>query len=266
MSISQTARIIVSTTKITFISRFTVTPPIFWLIQILATTFFTMFFFSVLADYVDNPEATVTYVVIGNAVQSIAATTLYSVAEIPSVEKHVGTLGALMQSPSSMFTVFIGMSVFSIFSGMVSVTLSLSYAAFIFGVSFASCNFAAVILIMVLTCLSLTGMGMVIGGIGLHLRTSAIIANVVAYIGLLISGVNFPVSYLPEWVQAISYCMPLTYAVEATRDAVNGASIVDLAEPLGMMILLGAIFFVISLYTFKFFEKKSRTAGRLDSF
>lgn len=252
--------------KNSFITRFTVMHPLLWFVQIMITSFFTMYFFVILSEYVGNPEVTVTYVVIGNAVQSVAATTLYSVAEVPGVEKHTGTLESLTQSPSSLFSIFLGMSAFSIFSGVVAMLVSLCYAGFVFDVSFASCNFLSVGVILVLTCLSLTGMGMMIGSVGIRLRTASIIANVVAYIGLLISGVNFPVSYLPEWVQAISYCMPLTYAVEATRDAVNGADLFALSEPLAMMIVLGLAFVVIAWLSFRYFEKKARISGKMDSF
>ncbi len=261
-----TAQILKASAKSTFITRFTTMHPVLWILQILITSFFTMYFFVILAEYVGNPEVTVTYVVIGNAVQSIAATTLYSVTEIPGVEKHTGTLGALTQSPASLFSVFLGMSVFSIFTGMIAMMMSLGYAAFIFGIDFSSCNFLSVGVILILTCLSLTGMGMMIGSVGIRLRTASIIANIVAYIGLLISGVNFPVSYLPEWVQTISYCMPLTYAVEATRDAVNGADLTSISGSLGIMILLGLIFIIIAWFSFRYFERSSRKSGRMDSF
>lgn len=252
--------------KNSFVTKFTVMHPILWILQLLITSFFTMYFFVILSEYVGNPEVTVTYVVIGNAVQSVAATTLYSVSEVPGTEKHTGTLDALTQSPSSLFSIFLGMSAFSILTGIVAMLMSLSYAAFIFDVSFASCNFLSVGVILIMTCLSLTGMGMMIGSVGIRLRTASIIANVVAYIGLLISGVNFPVSYLPEWVQVISHCMPLTYAVDATRDAVDGADLMSLAEPLGIMMLLGIIFITISWFSFRYFEKSARISGKMDSF
>jgi len=105
-----------------------------------------------------------------------------------------------------------------------------------------------------------------IGSVGIHLRTSAIIANIVSYIGLLISGVNFPISYLPDWVQVVSNCMPLTYAVEATRSAVNGASLADLWLQIVMMTVLGIIFAIVAWYSFRFFEKKSRISGTADNF
>ncbi|MDR1404932.1 MAG: ABC transporter permease [Candidatus Methanoplasma sp.] len=259
-------RIVWASARNSFVTRFTAMHPILWLFQILITSFFAMYFFAALSEYIGNPEVTVSFVVIGNAVQSVAATTLYSVAEIPGVEKHTGTLGALIQSPSSLFSVFLGMSAFGILTGIFAMFVSLGYAAFVFGISFASCNFLSVGVILLLTCLSLTGLGMLLGSAGIRLRTAAIIANIFAYIGLLISGVNFPVSYLPDWVQAVSYCMPLTYAVEAVRGAVDGASLIDLYRPICMMILLGTVFMIIAWFSFKFFEESSRNSGKTDSF
>jgi len=261
-----TVQTIAASAKNCFVTRFTAMHPALWIAQLVISSFFTMFFFVILSEYIGNPEVTVAFVVIGNAVQSMAAATLFSVAEAPGVEKHTGTLGALIQSPSSLFNIFLGMAAFGIFTSAVSILMSFSYAAFIFGISFASCNFLSVGVILVLTCLSLTGFGMLLGSVGIRLRTASIIANIFAYIGLLISGVNFPVSYLPEWAQVASYSMPLTYAVEAVREAVNGAGLAELYRPVGMMILLGAVFITIAWFSFRYFEKASRKSGKTDSF
>jgi ABC-2 type transport system permease protein len=252
--------------KAAFTNKFTFMPPVLWAVQILVTSFFSMFFFTLLADYVGNPEVTVAYVAVGNAVQSVAMSTLYSVSEIPGIEKHTGTMGALMQSPAPLFTVFLGMSLFGISMGLVSMTVSLLFAGAVFGVSFGACNFVSVAAIIVLTCLSLAGMGMMLGSIGIHLRTASIIANLFAYVGLLICGVNFPVSYLPEWVQTISAAFPLTYAVEATRGAVDGASLLDLWQPVCTMVALGALYAVLAWLSFGYFEKMARRRGSGDSF
>ena len=185
-------------------NKFQMVPVWLWLLQIVCTSFFSMFFFVILADYVSNPEVTVRYVVIGNVVQSMAATTLYVVSDLPGTEKHVGTLSPLMQTPANLFCVFLGMSILNIVAGLISSTLSLGYAQFVFGIDLTMANFLSVAVIVLLTVLSLTGFGMMIGSVGLRLRTSSIIANIVSYIGLLICGVNFPLSYLPEWVQAVA--------------------------------------------------------------
>lgn len=247
-------------------NKFSLIPVWLWVLQIVITSFFTMFFFAVMADYVNNPDLTVRYVVIGNMVQSIAATTLFSVADIPGTEKHTGMLSSLVQSPASLFSIFMGMSMLNILSGLISATLSLCYAQFIFGIDLSAANFLSIAVIFLLTTLSLTGLGMAVGSVGLRLRTSTIIANIVSYIGLLICGVNFPISYLPEWVQFFSYLNPLTYAVNATRGAADGMGIAEISGDLTVMVILGAAYLLISFILFSVFEKRMRDLGLYDSF
>lgn len=259
-------QVIISSAVIYAKNKFSLIPVWLWLLQIVISSFFTMFFFAVMADYVNNPDLTVRYVVIGNMVQSIAATTLYSVADIPGTEKHTGMLSALVQTPASLFSLFLGMSLLNILSGLISATLSLCYAQFIFGIDLAAANFLSIAVIFILTSMSLAGLGMAVGSVGLRLRTSNIIANIVSYIGLLICGVNFPISYLPEWVQFFSNINPLTYAVNATRGAADGMGIVELSGDLITMVVLGAIYLLISFVLFTIFERKMRSLGLYDSF
>jgi ABC-2 type transport system permease protein len=158
------------------------------------------------------------------------------------------------------------MSLFSIAAGFLSIAFSLTFAALVFGVSMASVNLLSVVIVILLTAFSVGGISMMIGSIGIYMRTSAIIANIATYIGLVLCGVNFPVSDLPAWVQKIAYCHPLTYAVEATRGAIGGSSVADLAYPITIMIFLGILFIVLAYLMFRFFEHLSRKKGRMDVF
>ncbi len=247
-------------------NKFQMVPLWLWILQIVCTSFFSMFFFVILADYVSNPDITIRYVVIGNVIQSIAATTLYAISDLPGTEKHVGTLSPLMQTPASLFSVFLGMSFLSILAGLISSTLSLCYAQFIFGIDIASANLLSVSVILLLTVFSLTGFGMMIGSVGLRLRTSSIIANIFTYIGLLICGVNFPVSYLPECVQWVSSVFPLTYGVNAMRGAIDGLALSEISGDLFWMIGLGIFYFIISVFLFRAFEKLARKKGTYEMF
>lgn len=247
-------------------ARFSYVPVWLWLLQIVLTSFFSMFFFAVLADYAHNPEISMQYVVLGNAVQSIASSTLYATSIIPGTEKHTGTLPMLVSAPPRLFTIMLGMGMFNLLSGLVAAVFGLCASALVFGVDFSSCDILSIIVTMILTILSLSGLGMFIGGIGIRLRSSAVIANLISYIGWILCGVNFPVSSLPEWLQVVSYCHPLTYAVEATRKSVEGFSVMEISHELGMMILIGLISFVLSYILFTMFEHMARTSGALDKF
>jgi len=247
-------------------NTFETTPKWMWIAHILLTSFFSMLMFALIASYVGNPEVTVPYVVIGNAVQTVSFTTLRSIAEIPNREKHTGTLPPLMAAPSNLFEVFFGMALFNIFAGLVSATAGLMYAVLVFGVDFSAANVPLLALIIVMTSMSMTGLGMTIGGVGLHLRTATILSNITSYVGIVLCGVNFPVSYLPQWAQALSATHPLTYAVAATRGAVGGMSLAELWVPVSIMAFLGLFFLLFSMLFFKYFEEKSKKQGTLELF
>lgn len=258
--------IMASAAKIDFRSKFAVVSPLLRLVVIMLTNLFSMYFFFLLAFYIGKGDVTPEYVIIGNMIQSIATSTLYSTSNISSMEKHTGTLEPMLTAPSRVFYVFFGKSAFGIVNGIVSVSVSISFAVFLFGVDFSSANLLAIALIGLLTCFSLAGMGLAIGSFGLYLRTSSILASLFSYIGLLICGVNFPVSYLPEWLQIFSHAMPLTYAVEATRMAVDGALLSAISQPLIIMVGLGILYLTISWFVFGLFEKISRKTGKTGSF
>ncbi|MCL2891019.1 MAG: ABC transporter permease [Methanomassiliicoccaceae archaeon] len=262
-SVADRMRVIKASCILSIHDTFTVVRPSLWFLQLVVPSVFAMFFFSMIATWAGaDPE----FVIIGNAVQSIGMTTIYAVAGIPGTQKHVGTMQPLVLAPAGLFPIFIGMSLFGILAGFLSIAFSLGFATFVFGVSMASINIASTLVVIILTALSIGGISMMIGSIGIYMRTSAIIANIATYIGLVLCGVNFPVSDLPGWAQTIAHCHPLTYAVEATRGAVVGSTIADLSDPIMMMVILGIIFIVASYFTFRFFEKLARKKGRMDVF
>ena len=261
---SETSQVLKSSFYISIKTAFAAVPAWLWLIQIALTTFFSMAFFVLIASNTGGQSA-VEFVAIGNAVQSIAMVSMYSISMIPGTQKHMGTMQALMQTPSRLFTIFIGMALFSILSGFFSVGISFVYA-WGFGVDFSAIEPLTIIVVMVVTAFSMSCIGMAIGAIGIYLRTSMILANIIAYIGLVISGVNFPVSDLPGWLQVVSHAYPLTYAVEATRKSFDGGGIMEVAPELLILVVMGVIFLVMSIFLFRYFEKATRKSGRMDSF
>ncbi len=259
-------RVMSASSAVSIRNLFSAVPAWVWLAQSLITSLFTMSFFALMADFAGNPDVSVSYVVVGNAVQSVAMVSVYAVANIPGIEKHVGTLSALMTSPANLFHIFIGMAAFQILAGFMAVAVSFIYAAFIFGVSFSMVSLPLLALTVIATSVSMSGLGMMVGCIGLYLRSSMIMANIVTYIGLVICGVNFPLSYLPDWILPISYSLPLTHAVDITRMLLDGAGMAEISGPLLIMLAIGALMFVVSYGIFKGFEWMVRRSGRTDSF
>jgi len=240
--------------------------PAMWVMQLFGMSLFQIAFFVYVAKFVNNSEVTVEFVAIGNALQSIAYVSVFAVCNITGEEKNQGTIENLLVSPANRFSVFVGRAVFQIANGLATVTIAFMYAAFIFNVDFSQANYLGLAAVILITTFAMTGFGLMLSSLGLFLRTSMIIANIFLFIGLLLCGVNFPVSYLPGWMQPFSYAIPMTYGTEAARMAVEGASLGELSGLLGMEMLVGFAVMIAGYLMFRWFEYLARSKGTLDRF
>ena len=127
-------------------------------------------------------------------------------------------------------------------------------------------DFIALSIVIIVTSLAMTGFGLMLGSVGLYLRTAMIIANIFLFLGLLICGVNFPVAVLPVWVQPLSYAIPMTYGTVAARAAVQGSSVHELAPVLLPEIGAGAGSILVGYLLFLGFEALARRKGTFEEF
>jgi ABC-2 type transport system permease protein len=247
-------------------SQFAVVGPVLWLMQLLSTSLFQMWFFVLVSDFAGDPGANPGYVALGNAVSSLTYAAVYGVCMSAGAEKHIGTMATIMSTPTRMFYVFLGKGAYQSLIGLFTVTMSLLFAMVLFGVDLSAAEPLTLTIVLLVTCFSMVGFGMMIGSVGVYLRSSMVLGSVVLYLGLLLCGVNFPISYLPTWVQPVSYVFPLTYGVEAVREVAMGATLGGVADLLGIMILLGALAYVAAYFLFNYFEKLALKSGSLDVF
>jgi ABC-2 type transport system permease protein len=206
------------------------------------------------------------FTVIGNAVQSMSFAAVFAVANITSQDKWQGTLENLIVTPANRMALFIGRASFQILMSILIVVSAFVYADFVFGVSFANTNFLALGITIVLTSVMMISFGLLISSIGLFMRTAMIVANIFLFLTMLVSGVNFPVSALPIWLQPVSWVIPMTYGVEAARGAIQGASLSSLAIILSKEFLDGIAVLFAGYFLLKGFEHLARKSGRLEQY
>jgi len=247
-------------------SQFAVIGPGLWLLQILSTTLFQMWFFVLVSDFANDPGATPAYVALGNAVASLTYASVYGVCMAAGAEKHMGTMSGIMSTPTRVFYVFLGKGAYQSVIGLFTVVMSLLFSALLFGVDLSAAEPLTLTVVLLVTCFSMVGFGMMVGSVGVYLRSSMVLGSIVLYLGLLLCGVNFPVSYLPDWLQPASYALPLTYGVNAVREVAAGASLGDVSVPIMAMLLIGSAFYVLAYLLFNFFEKLALKSGSLDVF
>lgn len=240
--------------------------PVMWVTQLFFISLFQMAFFVYMAMYVQNPDVSVAYVAVGNAMQSVAYVSIFAVCNITGEEKEQGTIQNLLVSPASRFSVFVGRAMFQIANGLATVAIAFFYAAFLFHVDFSQTDFLALAVTVLVTTFAMTGFGLMLSSLGLYLRTSMIVANIFLFLGLLVCGVNFPVSYLPAFLQPVSAAIPMTYGVAAARMSVTGSGLGGIAGLLALDALVGAVAMLVGYGLMVRFERIARKRGSLERF
>jgi ABC-2 type transport system permease protein len=266
MNVPQSIRVFWSSAVLAKKALFHWLSPGLWAMQLFTMSLFQIAFFVYIADYVGNPEATVAYVAVGNAIQSIAYVAIFAVTNVTGEEKEGGTLPALMVTPANRLAMFVGRAMFQVLNSIITVAIALFYAAVVFGVDFSRADFVTLAVVIVITAFATVGFGLMLSSLGFYLRTSMIVANVFLFMGLLFCGVNFPVSFLPEYLQPISYAFPVTYATDAARMAVDGADIVEVSGLLGAELAVMTTAILVGYIMMLAFEHIARRRGTLEMF
>jgi ABC-2 type transport system permease protein len=81
---------------------------------------------------------------------------------------------------------------------------------------------------------------------------------------LVVSGVYYPVSVLPGWMQALAKISPATYALDGIRDAIiNGAGVSDMWPNIWPLIIIGLVSVPLGLEVFRRGERYAKRHGKL---
>ena len=208
----------------------------------------------------------VQFTAIGNAVATVTYSSVFSVCQTTDSEKWQGTMEHLLVSPASRLALYFGRGLVPILISLATVTVGLLYAAVFFGVQIAPSSIPGVAVSVVLTAFAMVGFGLLLGGVALYLRTSIILGNIFLFIGLLLSGVNFPVSALPLPLQYAGDALPLTWGLSAIRAAVSGENLAHLGVLWGAVALAGAISFGTAISLWEYFERRALATGSIARF
>jgi len=205
----------------------------------------------------------VAFTALGNAVATVTYSSVFSVAQTTDSEKFQGTLEHLLVSPANRLALYFGRGLIPILLSLATVTVGLVYASTLFGVPIAASAVPAIAVSVVLTAVAMVGFGLLLGGVALYLRTSLILGNIFLFVGLLLSGVNFPLSQLPLPLQYAGDALPLTWGVAAIRASVAGDPLSTLLVLWGAVGLAAGITLAAAILLWKVFEQRALSTGSI---
>lgn len=205
------------------------------------------------------------FYVIGNALQYASVPCLFAMTNTIAGERFQQTLGFVLVSPAGRIPLFLGRSLPVILNGALCALISLVLAGLILGLDLPSSSYAPLALVAFVTAFSCTGLGLVTAGIGLRVRETAVLLNIIFGLLLVFTGANVPIETLPGWMEAVSRVIPLTHGIEAARQLADGATLAAVKGLVGRELLIGAVYAVGGYQVLRWMERQSRLHASLES-
>src|SRR6476660_3372584 len=202
---------------------------------------------------------------IGAVVWSYLGLVFEIVTETVAWERWEGTIEYTFMAPLSRPAHLLGMGAFAVLYGVIRTVALFALVAVMLGVHFTNPNFATAAVVLAVSSVSFVGIGMMTAVLPLVSPEKGTQLGFIAQgLLLVVSGVYYPVSVLPQWMQWLSVLSPATYTLEGARRAIlDGAGVSAVWDDLWPLILIGIVAVPLGLYVFSLGERYAKRHGRL---
>ncbi|MBU1318654.1 MAG: ABC transporter permease [candidate division Zixibacteria bacterium] len=203
------------------------------------------------------------YLIIGTAFTSFVGVSLGSFQNTIRSEQQMGTLEYLLITNTKLELLLSYSGLVSFLGTLLNVTLLLLVVIFVFDIPM-EVNLAGAAVCILLTITSLSGIGLMGAGIIMVTKVGDPVTWIFTTLTGLLSGVLFPVEYLPGALKAISMLLPTTHALHALRlTLTQNASIEQISSQLLFLLIASAITVPLGFFSIRAGFNKARRDGTL---
>jgi len=207
----------------------------------------------------------VLYLVVGTLVWRYLSLIFYWITDVIGMERWEGTIEYTLMAPIRRITHMAGQTLWSVFYSLVSTGIILLVTVLIFKLDLSRANLWGVLVMMLAGSLSFIGVG-IVGSILplLFPERGSQMTHVIIALMLLVSGVYYPVSVLPQALQKMAVFSPATYVLDGTRLALlEGVPTLDLWPYVWPTLIMGLVAIPVGLWVFGLAERYAKRTGKL---
>ncbi|MGZ6004895.1 MAG: ABC transporter permease [Candidatus Saccharimonadales bacterium] len=165
--------------------------------------------------------------------------------------KKAGVLRRLHTTPLKVWQYFLANVFSQSVIGILSVLMMFVAAILVFHLK-VSGNILELALFIILSIITILGIGLAIGGWAKDQNQSAPLTNLIVFPMFFLSGTFFPRFLMPEWLQKLSSFIPLTPVIDGIRlIATEGKHLTQLGPQLGLMGLWIVVIYAIAFRAFR---------------
>jgi ABC-2 type transport system permease protein len=206
-----------------------------------------------------------TILLIGAVIWSYLGIVFEILIETVAWERWEGTIEYTFMAPLTRAVHLLGTGIFAVLYGIVRATIVFTVIALFFGLDMPNANFATALVLLAVASVSFVGIGMMTAVLPL---ISPEKGTQFGYVGqglmLVVSGVYYPVSVLPEAMQWIATISPATYALRGMRAAIlEGAGVGDVWGDIWPLIVIGLVSVPLGIWVFRRGELHAKRHGKL---
>lgn len=207
----------------------------------------------------------VLYLLVGTLVWHYLSLIFDNVSEMIAWERWEGTIEYTFMAPVSRFTHMVGTTIFSLIYGLLHTVVILVVITLLFHLDLGRANLMGSFLVLMAGTLSFIGLGIVAAVLPLLFpERGSQMTHVIQALILLISGVYYPVSVLPRWIQPMARLSPATYVLEGMRQGMlQGAMTRSLLGYVWPLLATGIVAIPVGVFVFAQAERYAKRTGRL---
>jgi ABC-2 type transport system permease protein len=212
-----------------------------------------------------NVDRLTTVLLIGAVIWAYLGIIFEILTETVAWERWEGTIEYTFMAPLARPVHLLGMGLFAVLYGVVRAGLLFGVVALMFGLSLPRADFAAALLLLAIASVSFIGVGMMTAVLPLISPEKGTQLGFIAQgLMLVVSGVYYPVSVLPGWMEWVATISPATYALRGIRKAIlDGAGAGALWPDTWPLIVIGCVAVPLGLEIFRRGEIYAKRHGKL---
>lgn len=166
-------------------------------------------------------------------------------------EKESGTLIRMLMTPISKRSVILGKTIYQLILELAKAVILILVAYFLVGFRING-SWLLVALVLIVFTLGGVGVGIILSAKAESMESFDQLAMLVTMPSMFLTGVFFPLSSAPVWMQYLARCVPLTYTIDAMRTImVKGQDLNAISTDLIVLTLFAVVTFTLGVYLFR---------------
>lgn len=210
-----------------------------------------------------NRQATI--LLVGGVIWSYLGIIFEILTETVAWERWEGTIEYTFMAPLSRIVHLGGMGVFAVIYGVIRSALLFAVIAVFFNLTMPNADFVAAMVVLAVASISFMGLGMMTAVLPLiSPEKGAQLGFIAQGMLLVVSGIYYPVSVLPEPMQWLATISPATYALEGIRNAIlEGHGVSQMWDEIVPLFAIGVLTIPLGMAVFQWGERYAKQHGKL---